>query len=417
MSDDKEIVAIRRRLDRLEGKDLKDAYEEFKKKFPKVFGPGDVKCGPNPDPDNTHIKPGGWGGDMASANTWEAVQMRDEPNLWKIVDQAGKNIAHKLASKNEAEKYIEYHECIQEGGDIPAPEPEPEPEPTPGGGEPPKPTEGNIKPGGWGANQDAKKWAVTNMKDPTTEYKIIDQSQINVADHFTTHESAERYIKWHEWKQRQQPVPTPTPTPTPAPTTGSTPYPIKGTPMQSSQRGPTERHYRSGKPDDWTIEKNVKSIPFENYQWVTYTTMGPIEHDDNISVKFGGVHMGEGGWWDCGISFQGKTCLGTEPEHPETHLCIVKGPVLGSVLNKKVGVAGVVFKKQGKIELWIDMGDGWKKAVEGTNVGNLKPTQGNQEAQLRIDGFDYKGKKDESDIEKLVAAGGPRIHSAIVTGI
>lgn len=63
------------------------------------------------------------------------------------------------------------------------------------------------------------------------------------------------------------------------------------------------------------------------------------------------------------------------------------------------------------------MGDGWKKAVEGTNVGNLKPTAGNQEAQLRIDGFNYSGKKDESDVEEIVKHGGPRIHSAIVTEI
>jgi hypothetical protein len=66
-------------------------------------------------------------------------------------------------------------------------------------------------------------------------------------------------------------------------------------------------------------------------------------------------------------------------------------------------VAGVVFKKTGKIELWIDEGQGWKKVVEGTNVGNLKPTQGNTEAQLRIDGFE-KGSV-------------PTIHSAIVTEI
>ena len=29
--------------------------------------------------------------------------------------------------------------------------------------------------------------------------------------------------------------------------------------MQSTQRGPTTRHYASGKPDDHTIEKNLKT--------------------------------------------------------------------------------------------------------------------------------------------------------------
>jgi len=304
-------------------------------------------CGPNPDPNNEHVKEGGWGGDMAAAKLWDAVPMTDNPALFKVVDAAGKNIAHKFTSEAEAQKFIDYHRCKQEQG---GPDPDPNPVCPPG--------------------------------------QHRDAAGVCVPD-------------------------TPGPTPTP----GTTPYPIKGTLMNSSQRGPTERHYASGKADDWTIEKNVKNIPFSQYQWVNYVTMGPIEHDDTISVKFGGVHMGAGGWWDCGISFGGQTCLGTEPKHPSTNLCIVKGPKLGSVLNKKVGVAGVVFKATGKIELWIDMGDGWKKACEGTNVGGLKPTSGNQEAQLRIDGFNYSGKKDESDMEKIVAAGGPRIHSAIVTEI
>lgn len=290
-------------------------------------------CGPDPDPNDEHIREGGWGGDMAGAALWDAVPMKDDPSLWKVVDKAGKNIAHRFTSEAEAERYIAYHRCVQEGGD-----PDPGPSPEPG--------------------------------------------------------------------------------PTPTPQTGATPYPIKGTPMQSSQRGPTERHYASGKPDDWTIERNVTNIPYKNYQWVTYTTMGPIEHDDNISVKFGGHHNGKKGWYDCGISFnEGQSCLGIEPKHPSTELCVVKGPKYGSVLNKKVGVAGVYFTDENKIELWIDIGQGWKKAAEGAGVGGLKPTPGNQEAQLRIDGFDYKGKKNEKDPAEIVKNGGPDIHTALVSEI
>ena len=294
----------------------------IKKLMDKVFGGTDPSpgedCGPNPDPENTHVKEGGWGGDTASPKTWQSVPMKDDPKLFKVVDAAGKNIAHKFASEADADKYITYHQCIVERGDV---GPNPNPEPGPG----------------------------------------------------------------------------------PAPTTGETPYPVKGTPMQSTQRGPTTRHYASGKPDDETIEKNVKSIPFDNYQWVTYTTMHEIEHDDNLSVKFGGNHMDGHGWFDCGISFEGQTCLGVEPKHPSTKLCVVKGPKLSSVLNKKVGVAGVFHKKENHIELWIDMGDGWKKAVEGKDVAGLKPNQKTNEAQLRIDGF-KKGSV-------------PTIHSAIVTEI
>jgi hypothetical protein len=343
----------------------KEQDARIKKLEDKVFstepGPIPPTCGPDPDPNDEHIREGGWGGDMAGASQWDAIPMKDDPSLWKVVDKVGVNIAHKFASEAEAEKYIKYHQCIQEGGD-PDPNPNPDPDPCPPG----------------------------QHKDPTTGNCVPDE-----------------------------PGPGPGPTPTP----GTTPYPIKGTPMPSSQRGPTERHYASGKADDWTIEKNVKGIPFENYQWVTYTTMGPIEHDDTISVKFGGHHTTGNGWYDCGISFGTKgtvssqTCLGTEPRHPSTNLCIVKGPKLMSVLERKTGVAGVYFTKENKIELWIDEGAGWKKVAEGVSVGGLKPKQGNQECQLRIDGFDYSGKKDESDMAKIVAAGGPNIHSAIVTEI
>jgi hypothetical protein len=293
-------------------------------------------CGPNPDPTDSHLKPGGWGGDTAGAATWDAVPMKDDPALWKIVDKAGVNVAHKFASEAEAEAYIKYHRCIQEGGD---PDPDPEP-PCPPGQH--KDAAGNCVP------------------------------------------------------DDQPPGPG---------TTGATPYPPKGNPMQSTQRGPTTRHYASGKPDDETIEKNVKGIPYKNYQFVTYTTMHKIEHDDNLSVKFGGHHMGKKGWYDCGISFEGQTCLGVEPKHPSTKLCVVKGPKLGSVIEKKTGVAGVYFTDQNKIELWIDEGGAgsWKKVAEGVGIAGLKPTPGNQECQLRIDGFE-KGSI-------------PTIHSAIVTEI
>jgi hypothetical protein len=303
---------------------------DIKRLLDKVFGGTDPapseECGPDPDPSGVHIKEGGWGGDTAGAQTWESVPMKDNPSEFKVIDKAGKNIAHKFASEAEADKYIKYHQCIQERGDI---GPNPNPEPGPG----------------------------------------------------------------------------------PVPVSGETPYPVKGTPMQSTQRGPTTRHYASGKEDDETIEKNVKSILFDDYQWVTYTTMHQVEHDDNISVKFGGVHMGGGGWFDCGISFgtEGsggmQTCLGTEPKHPSTKLCVVKGPKLpGTVLEKKVGVAGVYHKKENHIELWIDYdSQGWKKVAEGKDVGGLKPNEAKNETQLRIDGF-KKGSV-------------PTIHSAIVTEI
>ena len=133
--------------------------------------------------------------------------------------------------------------------------------------------------------------------------------------------------------------------------------------------------------------------------------MNSIEHDDNISLKFGGQHMGKKGWYDCGVSFDGtKICLGVEPKHPSTKLCVVKSKeTIGSILDKKIGVAGVFHKKENKIEFWLDYpaGQGWKKYLEGTAVGGLNPDPSDNEAQLRIDGF-----------EEL-----PTIHAAFITEI
>lgn len=297
--------------------------------FPTEPPPVTPNCGADPDPNDEHVREGGWGGDMAAPSQWESVQMKDDPNLWKVVDAQGKNIAHKFESEAKADEYIRYHVCISEGGDT----------------------------------------------DPTPEPPIVTEPQ------------------------------PPKPTEPPTTTTGLTPYPVKGEPMASTQRGPTTRHYASGKPDDKTVEKNVKGIKFDNYQWVTYTTMNSIEHDDNISLKFGGQHMGKKGWYDCGVSFDGtKICLGVEPKHPSTKLCVVKSKkTIGSILDKKIGVAGVFHKKENHIELWVDFpaGTGWKKELEGTAIGGLNPDPSDNEAQLRIDGF-----------EEL-----PTIHAAFVTEI
>jgi hypothetical protein len=309
---------------------------EIQKLKDKVFGGGggpgptpepgeEGDCGPNPDPNNTHVKEGGWGGDMAGASQWDAVPMRDDPTQWKIVDKEQKNIAHKFASEAEAETYIKYHKCMQEKGDAdpdPQPNPDPNPEPTPG-------------------------------------------------------------------------------------TQGDYPYPAKGQPIQSTQRGPTTRHYASGKPDDRTIERNCKGINFKNYQFVVDVTINGMAHDDTVSLKGGGHHMGKKGWYDHSVGvYTGKTGLGTEPKHPSTNLFSVKGPSIGDIRSKPIKIATAYFTAENKTELWTNFaGSGWKKQVEGVAIDGLKPQLGSQETQLRIDGFS----NGDNNI--------PTIRSAVVTEI
>lgn len=270
--------------------------------------------------------------------------------------------------------------------------PQPEPEPT-------LPDDGRTQ--NKGASKDATTWKIVHMRNDPNLFKIVDSANINVADQFHSQANAQQYIDYYIWKQGENPPPPPPPPPPQPPS--ETPYPIIGEPMASTQRGPTIRHYASGKPDDKTIEKNVKNIKFDNYQFVTYVTMNSIQHDDTISHKLGGTHMGSG-WFDHGVSFgdgKGQTCLGTEKKHPSTQSCVIEGPEVGEILGKKVGIATTYFKKRNHTELWVDMGDGWKKQIEGTNVNNFNPNSAINEAQLRIDGFD--------DV--------PTIHSAFVTEI
>jgi hypothetical protein len=267
----------------------------------------------------------------------------------------------------------------------------------------PKPAEGFEKAGGWGANKDPDTWTITRMKDDPTKFKVIDDKGKNVATHFTSKETAQYYIDYYQQiegegeeeepngpgeKPDVEPPTEPEP-PSQEHTTVAGPYPSTGKELQSTQRGPTTRNYASGAPSDETVEKNVKSIKDRNHQFITYVTMKKIEHDDTMSQKIGGTHMGTG-WFVNSVEFESGLCgIGVEKKHPSTSHNDVKGGKIGSILNKKIGMASVYFADQNKIELWTDTGDGkWVKQCEGVDVKGFNPKASTFECQLRIDGFE-----------------------------
>ena len=187
------------------------------------------------------------------------------------------------------------------------------------------------------------------------------------------------------------PSPPPGPPPPPSPPGGQLgPYAGTGRQLSATTRRAT-RHYASGKPDDETIEKNTTNIPYQHYQCIYFVTMHGIEHDDNVSSKLGGTHMGSG-WHDHGVSFNaGKTCLGTEPNHPDTNACIKVGANIGSIIEKRTGICTIWRKPSKHTELWTKSpGGNWIKRLENTGaLGGFTPNNsGNDEAQLRIDGFE-----------------------------
>ena len=269
--------------------------------------------------------------------------------------------------------------------------------------------EGFVKAGGWGGNvKEPQGWKVVKMKDDPKLWKVVDAKAKNIATNFNTKEGAQGFIdKAIELDLEDgDPDPEPEPeTPPVEPSEGTTvtgPYPAVGKELKGVKKGPLTRHYASGKPDDKTVEMNIKNIKARNHQFITYTTLNKIEHDDTTSEKIGGTHMGTG-WFVNSISFKDGLCgIGVEKEHPTTSHNDVKGGNIGSILNKKIGMASVYFADQNKVELWTDIGDGkWKKQCEGTNVKGFNPNAKEFECQLRIDGFEKE----------------PTIHSAVVQEI
>ena len=95
---------------------------------------------------------------------------------------------------------------------------------------------------------------------------------------------------------------------------------------------------------------------------------------------------------DHGVSFNsGKCCLGTEPNHPDTNACIKVGANIGNIKEKRIGICTIWRKPKKHTELWTRLpGANWVKQLENTgSLGGFTPNNsGNDEAQLRIDGFE-----------------------------
>ena len=105
-----------------------------------------------------------------------------------------------------------------------------------------------------------------------------------------------------------------------------------------------ERNYASGKPSDITHEWSGETSA-QNYAIIIDITLTEIDHDDTISFKYGGTHMGSG-WYDNTYSFEsGQSCIGKEEDHPSTDLCVVSGKSIGNLVNTPVKLAAVNIGK------------------------------------------------------------------------
>ena len=177
----------------------------------------------------------------------------------------------------------------------------------------------------------------------------------------------------------------PPPPPPPPPTSTDFPYTFVGSPQDMEDEGWGERHYASGKPSDITHEWSGETSA-QNYAIIIDITLTEIDHDDTISFKYGGTHMGSG-WYDNTYSFEsGQSCIGKEEDHPSTDLCVVSGKSIGNLVNTPVKLAAVNIGKGEKLEMYSNLGSGWTKDVESSNgVDGFRPQVEEDEAVIRID--------------------------------
>lgn len=172
---------------------------------------------------------------------------------------------------------------------------------------------------------------------------------------------------------------------------GGTVYQATGKAVAAQKTGKSTVHYASGKGDDPTHQLEA-TVNFRNYEFTWIGTLTSVNHDDAISLKFGGTHMGTG-WYDHGVSFNaGQGCMGKEESHPNTDLCVINCASMGRVVGHRVGVKAVYFGNPaggGQTELWGDpTGNGqWRQLCPRVNnVGGFAPASAQQECQVRIDG-------------------------------
>lgn len=151
-----------------------------------------------------------WQGANQDPNTWRVVPMVNFPDKWKVVDNAGKNIAAGFDNEDQAETYIFEYQAIKNGnppggqttggGGAGVPN---NPPPSGGGGSPP----GYTPPAGiqtsgsgarWsGADPNPDHWQVVPMQDDPSKYKVVDANGKNVAARFDNKADAEYYIQQH----------------------------------------------------------------------------------------------------------------------------------------------------------------------------------------------------------------------------
>lgn len=241
------------------------------------------------------------------------------------------------------------------------------------------PDEGYVKPGGWGANTDPKSWKVTNMKNPPSDFKVVDDMGVNVATNFHTVLAANNYISKHVVNPSDclpgfhrdssgSCVPDVTP-----PTGNVDKFGILMV-KKSAVSGKFEtdfkleekkRNYASGKPSEWSTEyTNESPEVIQNVEATCYERINGFKTNepDSISWKLNGPPHKDGArFWvipDYMTDGSSKKTLEIEDPHPNNKginpkpLTAIGGKLIGQWFGYK-GISQQTKDGKRHVESWI----------------------------------------------------------------
>ena len=282
--------------------------------------------------------------------------------------------------------------------------PVPNPDPEPG-----KPTEGTIKEGGWGAGTDATKWKATNMRNPSDQFKVVDDKDINVATNFKTLQAAQEFInyfKTHPFPPQEEGEPDKPEPPVTPPPAGSG-FDKNGVQLLfAKSENVTDKFEKDVRGNGDGIRWNAKIDGATASEAWGYFRFSKNPVDDEVSIKWSEKsHSGSNAvqCYDTGVSIKsGKVRMRFENPHPNYSGNIGSGQ--GEPLKDKwIGYKGVkIPQSDGSvlIELYQDTGDNetkpsnqWKKVYSHIDT-KYKRTGAHPFITIRVDDPGKKGQKD-----------------------